>query len=97
MNEQTLFNFLLYILYRHEAVWGNGGIALPFLMSALDGGEWSASRPGRFTPRERAAGTHSLWGWVGSGAGLDAVEQRQNLPLPVIEPRLFSTGRRCTD
>jgi hypothetical protein len=27
--------------------------------SALDGGEWSASRPGRFTARERAAGT--LW------------------------------------
>jgi hypothetical protein len=24
----------------------------------LDGGEWSASRPGRFTPRERAPGTH---------------------------------------
>jgi hypothetical protein len=30
--------------------------------SALDGGEWSASRPGRFTP----------WrGWVGPRAGLD--------------------------
>jgi len=27
------------------------------LTSALDGGEWSASRPGRFTPRERAPGT----------------------------------------
>jgi hypothetical protein len=23
------------------------------LTSALDGGEWSTSRPGRFTPRER--------------------------------------------
>jgi hypothetical protein len=44
------------------------------LTSALDGGEWSASRPGRFTPRERAPGTY----WVGVGgvglrAGLDAV------------------------
>jgi hypothetical protein len=29
--------------------------------SALDGGEWSASRPGRFTPRERDPGTH----WIG--------------------------------
>jgi hypothetical protein len=28
------------------------------LTPALDGGEWSASRPGRFTPRERALGTH---------------------------------------
>jgi hypothetical protein len=29
-----------------------------FLTSALDGGELSALRPGRFTPRERAPGTH---------------------------------------
>jgi len=28
-----------------------------FLISALDGGEWSASRPDRFTSRERAPGT----------------------------------------
>jgi hypothetical protein len=29
---------------------GNRGIAPPFLTSALDGGEWSASLPGRFIP-----------------------------------------------
>jgi hypothetical protein len=29
-----------------------GRIVPPFLTSALDGGEWSASRPGRFTPGE---------------------------------------------
>jgi len=28
------------------------------LTSALDGGEWSASRPARFTPRERAPNTY---------------------------------------
>jgi hypothetical protein len=28
---------------------GRGGIAPPFFTLALDGGEWSASRPGRFT------------------------------------------------
>jgi hypothetical protein len=33
--------------------------------SAIDGGEWSASRPGRFTHRERAPGTHWIGGWVG--------------------------------
>jgi hypothetical protein len=38
------------------------------LTSALDGGEWSASRPGRFTPRERASGTHWIGGWVGPRA-----------------------------
>jgi len=35
------------------------------LTSALDGGKWSASRPGRFTPKEKAAGTHWIGGWVG--------------------------------
>jgi hypothetical protein len=34
------------------------------LTSALDGGEWSASRPGHFTPRERVPGTHWIGGWV---------------------------------
>jgi hypothetical protein len=28
----------------------SGGIATPVLTLALDGDEWSASRPGRFTP-----------------------------------------------
>jgi hypothetical protein len=35
-----------------------------FLTSELAGGEWSASRPGRFTPEERAPGTHWIGGWV---------------------------------
>jgi hypothetical protein len=34
----------------------------PFLTSVLDGGEWSASRPGRFTSGERAPGTHWMEG-----------------------------------
>jgi hypothetical protein len=46
-----------------------------FLTSALVGGEWSASRPGKFTP-----GTHWTGGWVGSRAGLDDVEKRNSLP-----------------
>jgi hypothetical protein len=36
----------------HEDIWGSGGIDLPFVTSGLGGGEWSASRPGRFTPAE---------------------------------------------
>jgi hypothetical protein len=40
---------------------------------ALDGGEWSASRPGCFTFRETALGTHWIGGWVSPRAGLDAV------------------------
>jgi hypothetical protein len=34
--------------------YGGGGTTSTILTSALDGGEWSASRLGRFTPRERA-------------------------------------------
>jgi hypothetical protein len=37
---------------------GSGEIAPTFLTSALDGRNLSASRPGRFTPGERAPGTH---------------------------------------
>jgi hypothetical protein len=55
-----------------EAYWGSGGIAHS-LTSALDGDEWSASRPGRFTPRESDPGTHWIGGWVGHRAVRDAV------------------------
>jgi hypothetical protein len=48
---------------------GSGDTAPPFWTSEQDGAEWSASRPGRFTPWERAAGTH----WIGGWASLDAV------------------------
>jgi hypothetical protein len=47
------------------------------LNSALDGGEWSVSRPGRFTPRERASGTHWIGGWVGPRAVLDTGVKRK--------------------
>jgi hypothetical protein len=45
-----------------------------FLTSALVGGEWSASRPCRFTPEETAPGTHWIRGWVGPRENLDDVE-----------------------
>jgi hypothetical protein len=66
---------------------GSGGIAPPFLTSALDGGEWSASRPCHFTPGERAPGTHCIGGWVGPRTGLDDVERRKILPPPGLELR----------
>jgi hypothetical protein len=52
-----------------------------FLTSVLDGGEWSASRPSRFTPKEITPGTHWIGGWVGSRAVLDAVVKRK-IPIP---------------
>jgi hypothetical protein len=57
-----------------------------FLTSALDGGEWSASRPSRFSPRERAPGTQ--WRRLGglpsrSGRG---GEEKNSQPSTRIEP-----------
>jgi hypothetical protein len=69
--------------------WDSGGIAPPFLTSALDGGEWLASRPGSFTPGERAPGTHWIGSWVGPRAGLDDVEKRKFLTLPGLEPQPY--------
>jgi hypothetical protein len=43
-------------------------ITPPFLTSALDGDEWSASRPGRFTAKETDASLDCIRGWVDSRA-----------------------------
>jgi hypothetical protein len=56
------------------------------LTSALDGGEWSASRPGRFTSRERTPGTHWIGCWLGPRAVLGAVVKRE-IPSPRRESK----------
>jgi hypothetical protein len=56
---------------RHGDAWGERRYSsYSFLTSALDGGEWSASRPGRALPGERTPGTHFTGGWVGLSVGL---------------------------
>jgi hypothetical protein len=55
------------------------------LTSVLVWGEWSASRPGRFTPGERVPGTHWIGGWVGPKAGLEDMEKWKFLPQPGLE------------
>jgi hypothetical protein len=71
-------------LTKHHAMktyWGSGGIAPRILTSALDGGEWSASCPACFTPRERAPATHWIGSWVDPRAVLDTVVKRK-IPSP---------------
>jgi hypothetical protein len=58
------------------------------LTSTLDGGEWSAKGRGRFTPGERAPGTHWIGGWMGPRAVLYAVVKRK-----IPSPRRESNGR----
>jgi hypothetical protein len=64
------------------------------LTSALDGGERSASHPGRFTPRERAPCTYWIGGCVGPRAILHTVLKRKipslrresNHRTPLVQP-----------
>jgi hypothetical protein len=57
-----------------------------FLTSALVEVEWSASLPGRFTPRERAPGNHRMGGWVDPRADLDDVEEK------ILDPTVTQTA-----
>jgi hypothetical protein len=97
------------VLICHEDICASGGIAPPFLISALDGGEWSASRPCRFTSEETAPSTHRIASWVGPKVGPGAVEKRKishswesNPDRPVRSLSLYrhsyyeSCGKRCT-
>jgi hypothetical protein len=58
-----------------------------FLTSALAGGEWSASRPGRFTPGVRTPGSYWIGGWVDPRDDLDDFQKREFLTLPGLELR----------
>jgi hypothetical protein len=60
-----------------------------FLASSLVGGEWSASRPGRFTPGEKSPGIHWIGGWADHRDGMDDVEKTTFLTLSglsVVQP-----------
>jgi hypothetical protein len=80
-----LFLCLINQALCYEDTRGSGGVAPPFLNSALDGGEWSASRPGHLTP-----GTHRIAGWAGHRADLVDME-RGKKPLLGFDPGLSSS------
>jgi hypothetical protein len=81
----------------HQGAWGERRYSsYSFTTSALDDGEWSASRPGRALPqRKDPPGTHWTGGWVGVSAGLDTQAReeqsfrlcrRSNLDRSVVQP-----------
>jgi hypothetical protein len=82
-----------------EDTWESGGIAPPFMILALDEGEWSPSRPGNFTTRDRGPSTHWIGGWVGLEASLDAVECRKKSLAPARSLTLDTQpiAHCCTD
>jgi len=60
------------------------------LTSALDEGEWSASHPGHFIPRERAPSIHWIGGWVGHSQSGHSGEEKNSQPLPGHKPQSSS-------
>jgi hypothetical protein len=80
---------LNYILY-HGDIRGSEDIAPPFLISALNDDDWSASRPGRFTPDGKPRfPLYRRLGGPQSRSGRCGVENYL-LPLPGIEPWTYS-------
>jgi hypothetical protein len=57
-----------------------------FLTSALAGGEWSASGPGRFTPGEVAPGIHWRGGWAWRRGKEKILDPTRTQLLPLGRP-----------
>jgi hypothetical protein len=57
--------FLINWATRLEDMWRSGGLEPPYLTSATNGGEWSASCPGHCIRSERTPDVHWIGGWVG--------------------------------
>jgi hypothetical protein len=68
-----------------------------FLSSALDGGEWSASRSGRALPLAKDPGTFWIGGWVSHRAGLDTEVRGKILCLCRGSNPSHPVYRRYTD
>ena len=68
----------------------------PFILSALERCEWSATHASRFTPKEKVPGASGRGGWFDPNSGLDTLDKRVVLPLPGTEPRFFCRLSRNT-
>jgi hypothetical protein len=68
-----------------------------FLTSALQAGQWPASRPSGFTCRERAPTTHYTGDWVGPRAALDTGEEKNLSPAGNGTPAHQPVTRHYTE
>jgi hypothetical protein len=64
-----------------------------FSTSAPVGGKWSASRTGRFTPGEKAPGTHWIGGWVDPRVAKYCAGDEIPPPLRGFSPQANYTDR----
>jgi hypothetical protein len=92
---------VLYLCTKFHVLFPSGSFLKrhhAFLIPALDGGEWSASRPDRFTPRKTAPRTRRIGG---PEPFLNAVVKRK-IPSPRREshprtPIVQPVAQRYTD
>jgi hypothetical protein len=88
---------------RHEGAWGEGRYSsYPFSTSALDGGEWSASRPGRVIAQGKGVPVLIVQeaGWTPEPVWTERLEKKSfclcrgsNLDRPGVQP----VARHYTD
>jgi hypothetical protein len=83
--------FCMRLINRYAmGTWRSGVMAPTFLTSALDGSEWSSSRHGRFSARERSPGSHYVAGCIVPNACVDALEWIQISTvvnrIPAVQP-----------
>jgi hypothetical protein len=59
-----------------------------YLTSALDGGEWSASRPGRALPPEKGPPVPAGYktGWAPEPVWTQRPEEKSSAPAPIVQP-----------
>jgi hypothetical protein len=82
-------------LTKHHSMktyWGVEVYLHALLTSALDGGEWSASCPGRFTPRERVPGTHWIGGSVSHYTHTDPYPSKIQHNITEYREKYLKTG-----
>jgi hypothetical protein len=79
-----------------KAYWGSGDSSTHSLIPALDGGKWSASHPGRFTPHGKSP-RYPLDRRLGGGTvvkrKIPSPSRESNIRTPIIQP----VAQRNTD
>jgi hypothetical protein len=86
-------------LHAMVALGGKGGIAPTHTKtSALDGGEWSASRPGRALPPGKGPQVpiEQEAGWAPEPVWTQGLEEKSSAPVRDRTPIVQSVVRHCT-
>jgi hypothetical protein len=85
---------------RHGGAWGDRRYSpSSFLTAALDGGEWSASRPSRALPPEKGPPVHILQeaGWAPEPVWTQRLQDKSSVPVGDRTPVVQSVVRHYTD